>query len=95
MCLATAVAYMHGRQIRHQDIKPANIIRKRDMLYFIDFSRARDRWHSVTDPESDKERQGGYTPAYTAPEVISEEVRGLPADIFSLEAIFALLSTFI
>ncbi|KAF1837889.1 kinase-like protein, partial [Decorospora gaudefroyi] len=37
-CLASALAYMHEKGIRHQDIKPSNIIHKGNRVYFTDFS---------------------------------------------------------
>jgi serine/threonine protein kinase len=36
--LASALAYMHSEGIRHQDIKPSNIIHKGNQVFFTDFS---------------------------------------------------------
>jgi serine/threonine protein kinase len=38
VCLSSALAYLHGEGVRHQDIKPSNIIHKGDQIYFTDFS---------------------------------------------------------
>lgn len=40
-CLASALAYMHTRGVRHEDIKPSNIIHRGDVVYFTDFSSSR------------------------------------------------------
>lgn len=40
-CLASALAYMHQQGIRHEDIKPSNIIHRGDTVYFTDFSSSR------------------------------------------------------
>lgn len=40
-CLASALAYMHQQGIRHEDIKPSNIIHRGDTIYFTDFSSSR------------------------------------------------------
>jgi serine/threonine protein kinase len=40
-CLASALAYMHQQGIRHEDIKPNNIIHRGDTVYFTDFSSSR------------------------------------------------------
>jgi serine/threonine protein kinase len=36
-CLSSALAFMHEQGIRHQDIKPSNIIHKGERVYFTDF----------------------------------------------------------
>jgi len=61
MFLATALAYMHSRQIRHCDIKPSNIIRNGEMLYFIDFGI------STGQTDSDGYKQNAYSLQYTSP----------------------------
>lgn len=40
-CLASALAYMHKEGIRHEDIKPSNIIHRGGTIYFTDFSSSR------------------------------------------------------
>lgn len=40
-CLASALAYMHQQGIRHEDIKPSNIIHRGDTVFFTDFSSSR------------------------------------------------------
>ncbi|CAG8983807.1 hypothetical protein HYALB_00006773, partial [Hymenoscyphus albidus] len=39
-CLTSAVAYLHENNIRHKDIKPNNIVLKRDEIYITDFGTA-------------------------------------------------------
>lgn len=40
-CLASALAYMHSRGIRHENVKPSNIVYLHDTVYFMDFSTSR------------------------------------------------------
>lgn len=36
-CIAKAIAWMHGKKISHQDLKPANILLRTGQLYITDF----------------------------------------------------------
>jgi serine/threonine protein kinase len=41
-CLSSALAFIHNREIKHQDIKPQNILVHRGRLLFTDFGIAKD-----------------------------------------------------
>lgn len=91
-CLSDAVRHIHDRLTKHIDIKPQNIlIRKPSRLFtnyhpFIaDFGIARS-YASPDDVETDG--RTSFTKRYATPEVIKQDIRGLPADIFSLGCFF-------
>ncbi|KAK6598182.1 dual specificity mitogen-activated protein kinase kinase 1 [Botrytis cinerea] len=90
-CLASAVAYIHSQNIRHKDIKPNNIICKGDQIYLTDFGSAHQFSAGVT--SSTEGPLVGITKMYSAPEVISDDRRGRPADIYSLGCVFAEMVT--
>jgi len=95
-CLASAVAYMHRQGIRHQDIKPSNIIHRGPDVFFTDFSSS-----CSFDVGKTKSTE---TPArnsimYAAPETVKGprsdhyQRHGPSSDIFSLGCVFAEMLT--
>jgi tRNA A-37 threonylcarbamoyl transferase component Bud32 len=86
-CLTSAVAYIHQENIRHKDIKPSNIICKNDQVFLADFGSARQFSTGLT--STTEGYAAGITKMYSAPEVLEEEPRGRPADIYSLGCVFA------
>ena len=85
-CLATALAYLHDSDIRHKDIKPQNILVKRDNVLFTDFGLARD---STGKSRSISVGRAGFgTPKYCAPEVAAALPRDSSSDIWSLGCVF-------
>lgn len=91
-CLVRTLAYLHGRMVKHMDIKPRNIlvrsVRHRSgfrtfKVYIADFGIARS-YSSLADSET--EGPTSFTRKYAAPEVWDDEKpkRGLPVDVFSL-----------
>ena len=94
-CLASAIHAIHMRLIKHMDIKPQNILVRKQMdqssptpaenftyhIYVTDFGISRS-YERLEDANTDGPTS--YTRKYAAPEVIQEDTRGFPADIFSL-----------
>ena len=86
-CLCAATAFIHLSQIKHMDIKPANIlisIGSRNSssihLFTTDFGISR----IIRDPEqSQTDGATGRTEIYRSPEVTDGEPRGCASDIFS------------
>ena len=67
-CLAAALSYLHDRRVQHKDIKPANILVKKQYVYLTDFGTSRS-W----DNDASKSTMGtvaAFTPRYCAPEVV-------------------------
>jgi serine/threonine protein kinase len=89
-CLSGGTKYIHSRFTKHMEIKPQNILiveghqRKYHPL-IADFGIARS-YESQHDIETD--RRTSFTKRYAAPEVVKQDPRGLPADIFSLGCVF-------
>lgn len=86
-CLANTLAFIHGKNIRHKDIKPKNVLVKGEKVYFADFGSSHvftDDGHSTTTGPA-----SGYTKAYCAPEVQQGNNRNRKSDVFSLGCVFA------
>jgi len=90
--LAKAVAHAHDRGVIHYDLKPANVLwcpaqdggEGKPMIIDFDSARPLDpAEHNTTTWEG-----GGATPAYMAPELLSDGEATVRADIYSLGVIF-------
>lgn len=68
MCLASTLAYMHSSGVRHQDIKPSNIIHRGSTIYFTDFSSSSQFQIGQTTSTENPARTSAM---YSAPEVIN------------------------
>jgi Protein kinase domain len=66
-CLATAVAYLHEKQVRHKDIKPENILVKDRAVLLTDFGTSHN-WSDDTKSTTNG-TSVGWTKRYCAPEV--------------------------
>jgi serine/threonine protein kinase len=92
-CLINTVAFVHDNLIKHMDIKPTNLLVQEKSsgnhmeykIYLADFGIARS-YQAVVDVETDSPTS--FSRIYAAPEVIRQDTRGFPADIFSLGCIF-------
>jgi serine/threonine protein kinase len=89
-CLASALEYIHGQGVRHQDIKPNNIIYRGDTdIYFTDFSSAAQFEVGQT---TSTDNPGRTSARYAAPEVVDadglQRRHGRATDVFSLGTVF-------
>ncbi|CAH0022437.1 unnamed protein product [Clonostachys rhizophaga] len=90
-CLANALVYLHKEvNIRHKDIKPENILVKKDRVILTDFGISLDwseQGHSTTQEEANR------SPKYCAPEAyILGQPRNQRSDIWSLGCVFLEMS---
>jgi serine/threonine protein kinase len=85
-CLVSAVAHLHSKDIKHKDIKPANVLIYRDTIRLTDFGTSRD----FSDLGMSATDNGGArgTAKYFSPETATWSSPGRPADIFSLGCVF-------
>jgi serine/threonine protein kinase len=97
-CLVSALKYMHSEGVRHQDIKPANIVHHCGHIYFTDFGSCRRFQPNHT---TSTEYPASATWRYAAPEVFPNldigtevpfQLHGTAADVFSLGAVFLEMS---
>ncbi|KAF1953208.1 kinase-like protein [Byssothecium circinans] len=86
-CLASGLAYLHEKEVRHKDIKPSNIIFRDGLVRIIDFGTSLDFSNR---PEGSKSNRfpGPHTPKYCAPEVCEGTERNRQSDVFSLGCVF-------
>ncbi|TWU76302.1 hypothetical protein ED733_005638 [Metarhizium rileyi] len=74
--ITRALGYIHGRQMVHNDIKPANILYSPERgAVLCDFGIASRAAHSPS---------GGGTPYYVPPEFIGTKLRGPASDVWAL-----------
>ncbi|KAH7134964.1 kinase-like domain-containing protein [Dendryphion nanum] len=97
-CLLSALAYIHSCNMRHDDIKPRNIIHRGGHVFFTDFGSSKkivDSNHTTT------ESLASATRLYAAPEALRDlqtnEVssHGRKSDVYSLGLVFAEMDTLI
>lgn len=87
-CLVSALAFAHSAKIKHEDIKPTNILIKDHVPYLADFGCAQD--FSESDRSTSTDILAFGTPVYWAPE---NPPRGRAADVFSLGCVFSEMLT--
>ena len=86
-CLASGLAFIHNRIIRHKDIKPQNILIHQGHVLYTDFGIALDA--SQHDNTTTFGTAQAFTLRYCAPEVANSANRNRKSDIFSLGCVFA------
>ncbi|KAF9698509.1 hypothetical protein EKO04_003860 [Ascochyta lentis] len=87
-CLAAAFDYLHERKIKHQDVKPANILIRDGQVIVADFGISKD---VLTEDTTGSIGPSARTLMYCTPEVATADDvvrRGRKADMFSLGCIF-------
>jgi serine/threonine protein kinase len=95
-CLSSALAYIHDQGVRHQDIKPSNIIHRGSIVYFADFSSSS---HFDIGQTTSTDNPAATSMMYRAPEVAnpvlhdqngnhSIQRHGRGTDVFALGCVF-------
>jgi ankyrin repeat protein len=85
-CLANALAYLHFTlKIRHKDIKPQNILVKKNVILLTDFGMALDWGDKMQTTTRQESRR---TTLYCAPEAAKDEPRRSSSDIWSLGCVY-------
>tara|TARA_R110002003_G_scaffold40_5_gene2642 strand:+ start:20808 stop:22802 length:1995 start_codon:yes stop_codon:yes gene_type:complete len=85
-CLATGLEFLHEQNVRHKDIKPANILISHGYVLFTDFGLSLD--FTDADGSTTTGMANGMTVRYCAPEVACGGPRNTMSDIWSLGAVF-------
>lgn len=94
-CLPSALAYAHRRDIKHKDIKPANILidSKGDRVLLTDFGLAFDFSDRGSSRTTGSRIVG--SPRYLAPECRDNKERTKAVDVFALGCVFAEIIAFL
>jgi serine/threonine protein kinase len=97
ICLCSALEYMHSQGVRHQDIKPSNIVHRGASIYLTDFSSSS---RFIVGQTTSTESPFGCTAMYAAPEVAAKyledgtlQKHGRGSDIFALGCVFCEMLT--
>ena len=93
VCLSQALRYLHEQDVRHKDIKPANIlIDQSNSVVLTDFGISR-RFPKNTSHFTDDERY--FTRKYASPEMTEDRRMGRDdaSDVFSLGCVFLEMAT--
>jgi serine/threonine protein kinase len=81
-CLCNALNYLHQNKIRHEDLKPQNILIHGDNILLTDFGFSLDFSDDCVSTTTG--RPSAWTIRYSAPEVLNFEPRNRASDIYSL-----------
>jgi serine/threonine protein kinase len=87
-CLITALKFAHAKKIKHDDLKPSNILIKEDRVYLADFGCARDFEGSQHSSTPEDVITG--TPVYRPP---GSGTPGRAGDVFALGCVFSEMLT--
>ncbi|OAP58889.1 hypothetical protein AYL99_06186 [Fonsecaea erecta] len=88
-CLTSALTFAHLQRVKHEDIKPSNILIRDYQPYLADFGSAKDISQMEGSTSTDEYIAG--TPVYWPPEPRQE--RGRAADVFALGCVFSEMLT--
>jgi serine/threonine protein kinase len=91
ICLICSVDYLHTNCVKHQDIKPSNILIRGSTIFLADFGVAK----SFNEFESTNSTSGNMTRKYCSPETARDGYRGRKSDIFSLGCVFLEMLSFL
>ncbi|KAH7083945.1 kinase-like domain-containing protein, partial [Paraphoma chrysanthemicola] len=81
-CLCNAINYLHQNNIRHEDLKPQNVLIHGDNILLTDFGFSLDFSDDCVSTTTG--RPSAWTIRYSAPEVLNFAPRNRATDIFSL-----------
>jgi serine/threonine protein kinase len=81
-CLCNAIHYLHQNNIRHEDLKPQNVLIHGNNILLTDFGFSLD--FSENSVSTTTGRPAAWTIRYSAPEVLEFEPRNRASDIYSL-----------
>jgi serine/threonine protein kinase len=84
-CLCGAIHYLHQNNIRHEDLKPQNVLIHGDNILLTDFGFSLN--FSDDSISTTTGRPSAWTIRYSAPEVLDFEPRNRATDIWSLGCI--------
>jgi serine/threonine protein kinase len=84
-CLCNAIRYLHQNHIRHEDLKPQNILIHGNDIMLTDFGFSLD--FSNDSISTTTGRPSAWTIRYSAPEVLDFKPRNRATDIYSLGCI--------
>jgi serine/threonine protein kinase len=89
-CIAKAIAWLHHHDIRHKDLKPAQILLSSKGLWLTDFG-----WSKDVSDLTDSATSGGemMTLKYHAPERAARERCGKAEDVFALGCVLLEIGT--
>jgi serine/threonine protein kinase len=90
-CLVSGLLAIHEGNIRHNDVKPHNIILRDNTVYFTDFGTSYD--HSDEKKSTTNNTPAFFTRRYASPEVIKSKPKSSSSDIWSLGVIFLEMAT--
>ena len=91
-CLASTLAYMHAKDICHENIKPSNILVKDSDIFFAFFGGSK-HFRDDDIPGGTTGGPDAQRATYVAPEVESTRPRDFKVDIFSLGCVYLELLT--
>lgn len=90
-CLARGLAYIHGKKVKHKDIKPSNLLVDGDSILYTDFDLA----HAFQNHDDVTRGPTAHTISYSAPEVTDGSERTPATDIFSPGCVYVEMLTVI